>query len=155
METIRSGCAGTVTLPCAVLTTASRRPCRVDAADWIAALPDGLDTVVGRGGRRLAARQVRQLALARVVLIDPEALVLDEVTAEAGSDMAQSLDRAALAVTEDRTAAVVAHRLSPAETADVVVVMENGRVVEQGRPDELRASGGAYARLWASRTYGR
>ncbi|NDK23293.1 hypothetical protein FSY75_02145 [Streptomyces sp. TR1341] len=98
---------------------------------------------------------MRQLALARVVLIDPEALVLDEATAEAGSDMAQSLDRAALAVTEGRTAVVVAHRLSLAETADVVVVMENGRVAEQGRPDELRASGGAYARLWASWTYGR
>lgn len=117
----------------------------MDAADWIAALPDGLDTVVGRGGSRLTARQVQQLALARVLLIDPEVVVLDEVTAEAGSDMAQSLDRAALAVTEGRIAVVVAHRLSPAETADVVVVMEDGRVVEQGRPDELRASGGAYA----------
>ncbi|WP_305950955.1 ABC transporter ATP-binding protein [Streptomyces murinus] len=127
----------------------------MDAADWIAALPDGLDTVVGRGGSRLTDRQVRQLALARVLLIDPEVVVLDEVTAEAGSDMAQSLDRAALAVTEGRIAVVVAHRLSQAETADVVVVMENGRVVEQGRPDELRASGGAYARLWGSLTYGR
>ncbi|MFC7862423.1 ABC transporter ATP-binding protein [Streptomyces murinus] len=127
----------------------------VDAADWTAALPDGLDTPVGRGGIRLTARQVQQLALARVLLIDPEVVVLDEATAEAGSDMAQSLDRAALAVTEGRTAVVVAHRLSQAETADVVVVMENGRVVERGRPDELRAAGGAYARLWASWTYGR
>ncbi|MYQ99977.1 ABC transporter ATP-binding protein [Streptomyces sp. SID6139] len=127
----------------------------VDAADWTAALPDGLDTAVGRGGIRLTARQVQQLALARVLLIDPEVVVLDEATAEAGSDMAQSLDRAALAVTEGRTAVVVAHRLSQAETADVVVVMENGRVVERGRPDELRAAGGAYARLWASWTYGR
>ncbi|MFY4717302.1 ABC transporter ATP-binding protein [Streptomyces sp. LaBMicrA B280] len=127
----------------------------VDAADWIAALPDGLDTAVGRGGIPLTARQVQQLALARVLLLDPEAVVLDEATAEAGSDMAQSLDRAALAVTEGRTAVVVAHRLSQAESADVVVVMEHGRVVERGRPGELRAKGGAYARLWASWTYGR
>ncbi|MEV7505094.1 ABC transporter ATP-binding protein [Streptomyces sp. NPDC093018] len=127
----------------------------VDAADWTTALPDGLDTAVGRGGTRLTARQVQQLALARVLLLDPEVVVLDEATAEAGSDMAQSLDRAALAVTEGRTAVVVAHRLSQAETADVVVVMENGRVVEQGRPGELRAAGGAYARLWASWAYGR
>ncbi|MER7920825.1 MULTISPECIES: ABC transporter ATP-binding protein [unclassified Streptomyces] len=127
----------------------------VGAADWVAALPDGPDTAVGRGGIRLTARQVQQLALARVLLIDPEVVVLDEATAEAGSDLAQSLDRAALAVTEGRTAVVVAHRLSQAATADVVVVMENGRVVEQGRPDELRAAGGAYARLWASWTYGR
>ncbi|MGM9469455.1 hypothetical protein [Streptomyces murinus] len=98
---------------------------------------------------------MQQLALSCVLLIDPEVVVLDEVTAEAGSDMAQSLDRAALAVTEGRTAVVVAHRLSQAETADVVVVMEDGRVVEQGRPDELRASGGTYAWLWASWTYGR
>ncbi|QHC32589.1 ABC transporter ATP-binding protein [Streptomyces sp. HF10] len=127
----------------------------VGAADWTDALPDGPGTAVGRGGIRLTARQVQQLALARVLLLDPEVVVLDEATAEAGSDMARSLDRAALAVTEGRTAVVVAHRLSQAATADVVVVMADGRVVEQGHPDELRAAGGAYARLWASWTYGR
>ncbi|WP_018570018.1 ABC transporter ATP-binding protein [Streptomyces sp. PsTaAH-124] len=128
----------------------------VGAADWAAALPDGLDTVVGRGGGiRLTARQTQQLALARVLLLDPEVVVLDEATAEAGSDTARGLDRAALAVTEGRTAVVVAHRLSQAATADTVLVMEDGRVTERGRPDELRAAGGAYARLWESWARGR
>ncbi|MCS0605564.1 ABC transporter ATP-binding protein/permease [Streptomyces sp. LP11] len=126
----------------------------VGAADWVAALPEGADTVVGRGGTRLTARQVQQLALARVLLLDPEVVVLDEATAEAGSDTARTLDRAALALTEGRTAVVVAHRLSQAATADVVVVMADGRVVERGHPDELRAAGGVYARLWESWTRG-
>ncbi|NEA48857.1 ABC transporter ATP-binding protein, partial [Streptomyces sp. SID10815] len=128
----------------------------VDAADWTAALPDGVDTIVGPGGEvRLTARQVQQLALARVLLLDPDVVVLDEATAEAGSDTAQTLDRAALAVTEGRTAVVVAHRLSQAATADLVAVLEDGRVTELGRPDDLRAADGAYARLWASWTRGR
>ncbi|GAA5080398.1 ABC transporter ATP-binding protein [Streptomyces similanensis] len=128
----------------------------VDAADWTAALPDGVDTIVGPGGEvRLTARQVQQLALARVLLLDPDVVVLDEATAEAGSDTAQTLDRAALAVTEGRTAVVVAHRLSQAATADLVAVLEDGRVTELGRPDDLRAADGTYARLWASWTRGR
>ncbi|MET9144736.1 ABC transporter transmembrane domain-containing protein [Streptomyces sp. NPDC004042] len=127
----------------------------VGAADWAAALPKGTGTVVGRGGFRLTARQTQQLALARVLLLDPEVVVLDEATAEAGSDTARTLDRAALAVTEGRTAVVVAHRLSQAATADTVLVMEDGRVTERGRPGELRAAGGAYARLWESWARGR
>ncbi|MFH8218028.1 ABC transporter transmembrane domain-containing protein [Streptomyces sp. NPDC018057] len=127
----------------------------VGAADWAAALPEGTGTVVGRGGVRLTARQTQQLALARVLLLDPEVVVLDEATAEAGSDTARTLDRAALAVTEGRTAVVVAHRLSQAATADTVLVMEDGRVTERGRPGDLRAAGGAYARLWESWARGR
>ncbi|WP_406131173.1 hypothetical protein [Streptomyces sp. NBC_00989] len=75
---------------------------------------------------------------------------MDEATAEGGSDTAQALDRAALAATEGRTAVVVAHRLSQAATADVVVVMDDGRAIQRGRPDELRSTGGIYARLWAA-----
>ncbi|MDT0437308.1 MULTISPECIES: ABC transporter ATP-binding protein [Streptomyces] len=119
-------------------------------ADWVAALPEGADTVVGTGATELTASQVQQLALARVLLLDPEVVVLDEATAEGGSDAARTLDRAARTVTEGRTAVVVAHRLSQAATADTVLVMDRGRVVEHGDGDRLRAAGGVYADLWAA-----
>ncbi|MEU6497245.1 ABC transporter ATP-binding protein [Streptomyces sp. NPDC046984] len=128
----------------------------VGAWDWVAALPDGEDTVVGIGGLELTPRQVQELALARVLLVDPDVVVLDEATAEGGSDTAQALDRAALAVTRGRTAVVVAHRLSQVTTADTVLVMDDGRVVELGPPEVLLSAGGDYERLWtASSRHGR
>ncbi|MFJ9245608.1 hypothetical protein [Streptomyces sp. NPDC101776] len=120
------------------------------SSGWIDALPDGVDTPVDSEGVGLTPRRIQQLALARVLLVDPGVVVLDEATAEGGSDTAQALDRAALAAAEGRTAVVVAHRLSQAATADTVVVMSDGLVVERGRPDELRTAGGVYARLWAA-----
>ncbi|WOX16475.1 hypothetical protein [Streptomyces sp. N50] len=96
-----------------------------------------MNTPVGTGGVDLAPRQVQQLALARVLLLDPEVVVMDEATAEGGSGTAQALDRAPL--------------------GDLVVVMDDGRVAERGRPDELRSAvcglrsaGRGYARLWAA-----
>ncbi|MEU4085027.1 ABC transporter ATP-binding protein [Streptomyces aureus] len=127
----------------------------VGATHWVEALPRGVDTVVGSGGTDLTARQIQQLALARVLLIDPDVVVLDEATAEAGSDAARTLDRAARAVTEGRTAVLVAHRLSQAADADLVMVIDDGRVVERGRPDDLIAAGGEYATLWNSWSRGR
>ncbi|MFI5879052.1 hypothetical protein [Streptomyces sp. NPDC051554] len=94
------------------------------ASGWIDALPFGVDTLVDTGGVDLTPRQIQQFT--------------------------QALDRAALAAAEDRTAVIVAHRVSQAATADVVVVMDDGRVVEQGHPDELRSVGGGYARPWAA-----
>ena len=122
----------------------------VGASGWIDALPDGVDTPVGAEGVTSTPRQTQQLALARVLLLDPEAVVIDEATAEGGSDTAQALDRAALAAVEGRTAVVVAHRLSQASTADLVVVTDDGMVIERGQPDELRSTGGPYARPWAA-----
>ncbi|GAB2868932.1 ABC transporter ATP-binding protein [Nocardioides pacificus] len=120
------------------------------AGAWVAALPDGLDTLVGDGAHRVTAAQAQQLALARVVLADPWVVVLDEATAEAGSAGARELEAAALAVTEGRGALVVAHRLTQARTADEILVLHDGEVVERGTHDELLARRGRYGELWAA-----
>jgi ABC-type multidrug transport system fused ATPase/permease subunit len=122
----------------------------VGALEWADALPNGLDTVIGDGGHALTVVQAQQLALARLVLADPPIAVLDEATAEAGSAGARVLDAAARKALEGRTGLVVAHRLSQAATVDLVVVLDEGRVVEQGSHAELVAAGGRYAALWAA-----
>lgn len=124
-------------------------------ADWVRGLPDGLDTLVGHTARSLTPAREQQLALARLVLKDPAVAILDEATAEAGSSGARQLERAAMAAVAGRTALVVAHRLSQAALCDRVVVMEAGRIVEDGSHDELVASGGTYGRLWSAWTVAR
>jgi ATP-binding cassette subfamily C protein len=120
----------------------------VGATAWVATLPDGLDTLVGDGGHPLDATRVQLLALARVLLADPAVVVLDEATAEAGSAGAQVLDAGAAAVLAGRTGLVIAHRLSQAAAADHVIVMDHGRVAEQGTHEDLVHADGAYAALW-------
>lgn len=122
------------------------------ALDWVDALPEDLDTVVGDGAHPLTPAQAQQIALARVVLSDPWFVVLDEATAEAGSAGARVLERAALAATEGRGAIVVAHRLTQSESADRVLVLHDGEVVESGTHEELVAAGGRYAHLWEAWT---
>ncbi|GIF75595.1 ABC transporter ATP-binding protein [Asanoa siamensis] len=120
------------------------------ADEWVAALPDGLATRIGDGEHPLSASQAQQLALARIALVDPPVVILDEASAEAGSAGARQLDQASAALIQDRTAIVVAHRLTQAQTCDRIAVMAHGRIVEIGTPAELIAAGGAYAELWAA-----
>ncbi|MFJ8228763.1 ABC transporter ATP-binding protein [Streptomyces sp. NPDC094448] len=129
---------------------------RVSALTWAESLPDGLATVVGDGGHRIDGARVQALALARLILADPPVVVLDEATAEAGSAGARGLEKAVLRAVEGRTALIVAHRLTQAASADRIVVMDAGRIVESGTHDALRAARGPYAALWDawSRTRG-
>ncbi|MFK0188087.1 ABC transporter ATP-binding protein [Streptomyces rubiginosohelvolus] len=119
------------------------------AADLLDLSADALDTVVGTRGHPLTEAEAQQLALARLLLADPELAILDEATAEAGSAHAERLDRASEAVLAGRSGIVIAHRLSQAATCDRIVVMDAGRVIETGTHDELLTAGGTYARLWA------
>lgn len=119
-----------------------------EATEWVAGLPDGIDTRVGTGGRSLTPAQEQQIALARLALRDPPIAVLDEATAEAGSAAADRLERAAARVLAGRTAVIVTHRLAQAAAADRIVVIADGRIVEQGSHERLLAAGGGYAELW-------
>jgi ABC-type multidrug transport system fused ATPase/permease subunit len=122
----------------------------VDARDWAAALPDGLATEVGSGGHTLTPAQAQQVALARLVLLDPHTLVLDEATSLLDPRAARHLERSLGAVLTGRTVVAIAHRLHTAHDADRVAVVEDGRITELGAHEELISAGGAYAALWNS-----
>ncbi|WP_024287047.1 ABC transporter ATP-binding protein [Cellulomonas sp. KRMCY2] len=122
----------------------------VDAWDWVEALPDGLATEVGSGGLNLSPAQAQQIALARLVLLDPHTLVLDEATSLLDPRAARHLERSLSAVLTGRTVVAIAHRLHTAHDADRVAVVDGGRITEIGSHDELVAAGGDYADLWRS-----
>ena len=119
-----------------------------EAADFIHALPDGYDTVVGERGQRLSGGQRQRIALARAILKDAPVLILDEATAAVDNDTEAAIQRSLDRITRDRTTLVIAHRLSTVRHADQIIVMDQGRIVEQGRHDQLLQHQGVYANLW-------
>jgi ABC-type multidrug transport system fused ATPase/permease subunit len=122
----------------------------VDADGWVAGFDDGLDTEVGSGGVSLTPAQAQQVALARLVLADPHTLVLDEATSLMDPRAARHLERSLAGVLEGRTVVAIAHRLHTAHDADVIAVVEDGKIVELGGHDELVGAEGPYAALWHS-----
>ena len=122
----------------------------VDAREWVEALSQGLDTVVGSGGRALTPPEAQQVALARLVLADPHTLVLDEATSLIDPRAARHLEMSLAAVLQGRTVIAIAHRLFSAHDADRVAVVEDGRITEFGSHDDLVAADGSYAALWSS-----
>lgn len=122
----------------------------VEAKAWVQGLPGGLATEVGSGGHVLTPAQAQQIALARLVLLDPHTLVLDEATSLLDPRAARHLERSLNAVLEGRTVVAIAHRLHTAHDADRVAVVDGGRIVEIGSHAELLAADGDYAALWHS-----
>ncbi|MFG2884355.1 ABC transporter ATP-binding protein [Streptomyces sp. NPDC048297] len=119
----------------------------IGAHEFISALPDGYDTDVRKRGGRISAGQRQLVAFARALLADPAVLILDEATSSLDVPGERAVQRAMSTVLRGRTAVVIAHRLSTVEIADRVLVMEHGRIVEDGRPDVLIAGSGKFADL--------
>jgi ABC-type multidrug transport system fused ATPase/permease subunit len=122
----------------------------VGATDFVAALPDGLDTEVGERGIQLSAGQRQLVAFARALLAEPRILILDEATSNVDVRTEKTIERGLERLLHGRTAIVIAHRLSTIRRAGKIVVLENGQIAEQGTHDELITTNGPYAKLYGN-----
>ena len=120
------------------------------ADSFIRRLPDGYDTVIGEDGGSLSGGQKQLLCITRVMLSLPPMLILDEATSSIDTRTEQKIQKAFATMMEGRTSFIVAHRLSTIQNADVILVMKDGHIIEQGNHEELLAEGGFYAKLYNS-----
>ncbi len=123
-----------------------------EADDFIRALPDGYETIVGERGQKLSGGQRQRVSIARAVLKDPPVLILDEATSAVDNETEALIQRSLERIAVGRTTLIIAHRLSTVRGADRIVVLDQGRLVEQGSHDELLALNGLYASLWRVQT---
>jgi len=119
------------------------------AMEFVSDLPDGIETTVGERGVKLSGGQRQRIAIARAILEDPEILVLDEATSHVDNETEVLIQRSLANLTAERTTFAIAHRLSTVRDADTILVMDDGRVVEQGAHEELLERDGLYANLWS------
>jgi ABC-type multidrug transport system fused ATPase/permease subunit len=134
--------------PCATPAELAEVLERARLTDLVAALPDGLDTVVGERGYRLSGGERQRLTIARLLLAHPRVVILDEATAHLDSTSEAAVQEALGEALAGRTAVVIAHRLSTVRAADLILVVEAGRIVERGTHSELLAAGGRYEELY-------
>jgi ATP-binding cassette, subfamily B, bacterial len=134
--------------PSATLPEAIAAAKIAEAEEFINQLPHGYDTIVGERGQKLSGGQRQRLAIARAILKNPPILILDEATSAVDNETEAAIQRSLEQITKNRTTIAIAHRLSTIRNADRIYVMEQGRLVEQGRHEELLEEQGIYANLW-------
>ena len=120
------------------------------AHDFIVKMKDGYDTIAGEGGVKLSGGQRQRIAIARALLKDTPILILDEAVSNLDTENEREIQESIRTSSENRTTLIVAHRLSTIQNADVILVMKDGKIIEQGNHEELLAKQGFYANLYQS-----